>query len=250
MKNRKIQKLVLISLLSLSAIAFADDTSSSGINWSGYYAGLKGGYGSGHSPTPKNYAVDPNDPGPGPGDSLDYGEFSSSHHRGSFIGGVIGYNYLLPNKFVVGLEADIVKANIDSNFMWNQDTDANSWKSKLTSFGTVRARAGYVLDQWLPFLTGGLAWGRNRLSSTCPDNSCDNLGPTTSDKRTHIGWVAGAGLEYGLNKKWSVKGEYLHIDLGSKRHNVLVDYDEGVPAGEDFGRIKFDTVNVGINYKF
>jgi len=243
MKNRKIQKLVLISLLSLSAIAFADDTSSSGINWSGYYAGLKGGYGSGHTPTPKNYAVEAFE---------GYGDFSSSHHRGGFIGGVIGYNYVLPNKFVVGLEADIVKANIDSNFMWNQDysDDVNSWKSKLTSFGTVRARAGYAFDNWLPFITGGLAWGRNRLSSTCPE-SCYPLDPTTtSDERTHIGWVGGAGLEYGLTKNWSVKGEYLHIDLGSKRHNVQVDYDINVPAGEDFGRIKFDTVNVGINYKF
>jgi len=60
----------------------------------------------------------------------------------------------------------------------------------------------------------------------------------------------GAGLEYGLTKNWSVKGEYLHIDLGSEHHNVQVDYDNNVPAGVDFGRIELDTLNIGVNYKF
>ena len=31
-----------------------------------------------------------------------------------------------------------------------------------------------------------------------------------------LGWTAGAGLEYGpLNQNWSVKVEYLYVDLGS-----------------------------------
>jgi len=88
------------------------------------------------------------------------------------------------------------------------------------------------------------------LSSTCPDQSCDPAPGTSSDKRTHIGYVVGAGLEYGLTKNWSVKGEYLHIDLGSEHHNVQVDYDNNVPAGVDFGRIELDTLNIGVNYKF
>ena len=37
-------------------------------------------------------------------------------------------------------------------------------------------------------------------------------GGATSDR---VGWTAGAGLEFGLWDRWSVKGEYLYVDLGT-----------------------------------
>ena len=223
-------------------------------SWTGAYLGVHGGCGWSPSPTPTNYAVDPND------NQLD--SFTSATGNGCFGGGQVGYNYQLSNNIVVGIEIDGAFSNIKSSFIWNQPPDGsgdvNNWESKLTSFGTFRGRLGYGAGQWLPYITGGLAWGRNRITSTCP-SSCDNLvnsnspdvdPSTTSDARTHYGWVFGVGLEYAMNSNWSIKGEYLHLDLASQRYNVQVDYDFGVPPGFDSGRLKIDTVKVGLNYRF
>jgi outer membrane immunogenic protein len=38
---------------------------------------------------------------------------------------------------------------------------------------------------------------------------------TVAISPTRVGWTVGAGLEYALSQKWSVKAEYLHVDLGS-----------------------------------
>jgi opacity protein-like surface antigen len=227
--------------------------------WTGFYLGVHGGCGSANTPSPTNYAVDPAE---GPGAAFPQADvFTSARGSGCFGGGQIGYNYQLSNNLVVGIEIDAAKSNIGSSFQWLQPPDGtgdiNNWESKLTAFGTVRARVGYAFGQWLPYVTGGWAWGRNRLSSTCPE-SCDppfantgSLDPqTTSNTRTHTGWVVGAGLEYALNQNWSMKGEYLHLDLGSQRYNVQVDYDFGVPPGVDFGRLRIDTIKLGLNYRF
>jgi outer membrane immunogenic protein len=181
------------------------------------------------------------------------GIFTTASPSGCFGGGQIGYNYQLANNVVVGIEADVSFANFGSSFTWNQDNgdDINSWESKLTTFGTLRGRLGYALGQWLPYVTGGWAWGRHQLTTTCP-TSCSSFGDpaTSSDTKTHNGWVIGAGLEYAINQNWSVKAEYLHLDLGSERYNIQVDFDDLVPSGLDSGNLKIDVVKFGLNYRF
>jgi outer membrane immunogenic protein len=221
-------------------------------SWTGFYLGAHGGCGWSRSSTPTNYAVDPGEIG-------DPVSFSSDRGEGCFGGGQVGYNYQLSNNVVLGIEADASFGRINSSFNWTQGIaglpgvvdDLNSWESRLTSFGTVRARLGYAAGAWLPYVTGGWAWGRNRLSVACP-TSCDNFGDpaTSSDSQTHYGWVVGAGLEYAISQNWSVKAEYLHLELDSKRYNIQVDFDNGVPAGADSGRLKIDTVKAGVNYRF
>jgi len=242
--------------MSLKAPVYKAPPPPAPFTWTGFYLGAHGGCGWSNTPSPTNYAVDPTEVNDPVG-------FTSAQANGCFGGGQVGYNYQFSNNVVVGIEADAAWANIGSSFSWSQplndpNGDINRWESKLTSFGTLRGRVGYAFGQWLPYVTGGWAWGKNRLSSTCPE-SCDNLvnangadidPQTTSDTRTHTGWVIGAGLEYALNQNWSMKGEYLHLDLGSQRYNVQVDYDFGVPPGADFGRVRVDTVKLGVNYRF
>ena len=69
---------------------------------------------------------------------------------------------------------------------------------------------------------------------------------------TRVGWTAGGGLEYAFSDNWSVKGEFLHVDLGGT-------YDVGVPcvvgcavANDLIVHHKY-TDNIargGINYRF
>jgi outer membrane immunogenic protein len=70
--------------------------------------------------------------------------------------------------------------------------------------GTTRARVGYAFDRWLPYVTGGVAYGNIQAAQ-----------PTGTSSNTNVGWTAGAGVEYAISRNWSAKLEYLHIDLGT-----------------------------------
>jgi len=78
---------------------------------------------------------------------------------------------------------------------------------------TARQRLGWANENWLIYATGGLAVGRDKFSQ--------NVGlvapsvETIANSSTRVGWTIGAGVEYALSQKWSVKAEYLHVDLGS-----------------------------------
>jgi outer membrane immunogenic protein len=78
---------------------------------------------------------------------------------------------------------------------------------KLDWFGTVRGRVGYLpTDRVLLYATGGLAYGH--LGSDAP-----GLGLGWGS--TRAGWTVGAGAEAAIDRNWSVKLEYLYMDLGN-----------------------------------
>ncbi len=66
-----------------------------------------------------------------------------------------------------------------------------------------------------------------------------------------MGYVLGAGLEYGISPAWSVKFEYQYMDLGFTRltldgHNnrdLATSPDSEFDSGHSFS-----TARVGINY--
>ena len=95
--------------------------------------------------------------------------------------------------------------------------------------GTVRGRVGYAMNNVLIFATGGLAYGTVRAQ----------IGGFT-ESRTSTGWTIGAGAEVGLTQHWSVKAEYLYVDLSDNRFAIT-----GLPhayAGSVF--------RLGVNYRF
>ena len=103
-----------------------------GVNWSGLYVGVNGGYGA-NAASVLPAGLDP---------------------AGGFGGGQIGYNVQRGN-IVFGLEADIEGADITDS----KSYDGVSRKSTLDWFGTVRGRAGYTVGQALVYGTGGFAYG-------------------------------------------------------------------------------------------
>jgi outer membrane immunogenic protein len=71
--------------------------------------------------------------------------------------------------------------------------------------------------------------------------SASALGVTASREDSHIGWTAGAGVEWAFAPHWSAKVEYLYIDSG----NIEVFNVGGVAVN---GRIKDNIVRAGLNY--
>jgi outer membrane immunogenic protein len=115
------------------------------------------------------------------------------------------------------------------------DCPPGTCETKNDWLGTARGRIGYAgWNNWLPYLTAGAALGDIKATS-----------PIGSANKMKVGWTAGLGVEYALWTNWSVKAEYLYVDLGK--------FDCGVSCsgvGTDNVSFKANLARVGLNYRF
>ena len=71
------------------------------------------------------------------------------------------------------------------------------------------------------------------------------LGASNGDWR--VGWTAGGGIEYALARNWTIRAEYLHIDLGHADISALAS------DGNTYtwrSHLTDDVVRMGVNYRF
>jgi outer membrane immunogenic protein len=179
------------------------------------------------------------------------------------VGGLqAGYNWQR-GAFVVGVEADIdassFKASHDTGILPDTGgaglgTYRFAYTVKQDWLATIRGRAGFTVQNWLLYVTGGAAWTNISQTGHAEFISACGGGPActtnASSSTTKLGWVAGAGFEYKLNRNWSVRAEYLHYDFGSTSANLP---DLGGFANSGFFQsinLKEDVVRVGANYTF
>jgi outer membrane immunogenic protein len=183
-------------------------------NWTGFYAGINGGFGWGTS----NWSGIP----------------SSFDTSGGLVGGQIGYNWQF-GQFVYGLEGDADWSDIRSNSSAAL-CGGIACETRNDFLSTVRGRIGVPFaDRWMPYFTGGLAIGNIR--TTTP-----NL---TGIDQTNAGWTIGGGVEFALAGNWTAKVEYLYVDLG----NAGCGINCGLPANSNVS-FTANIVRGGINYRF
>jgi opacity protein-like surface antigen len=77
----------------------------------------------------------------------------------------------------------------------------------------------------MPYVTGGAAFGKVKLSSPAAGGV-----PGISESHTAFGWAAGAGVEYGFTDHLTAKLEYLHVDLGTGAGHALAQSGGGSGA--------------------
>jgi outer membrane immunogenic protein len=211
-------------------------------NWTGFYVGLNAGYSWGHQDNDLVFAPT--------GVTL----FSNSDHLNGFIGGgQLGYNWQV-NQLVVGIEADFQGSGqkgdgtfliLPVGFFANLPAATSiAYSDKLNWFGTVRGRIGYAFDRWLPYLTGGWAYGHGEISGTTTTGAL-----VTSFSATHnySGWTLGGGMEWAFQNNWSAKAEYLYIDFGD---GPTVAANAAGTLNIVSGKLTDNIVRLGVNYKF
>jgi outer membrane immunogenic protein len=182
------------------------------------------------------------------------GSVSASHSN--FIGGgQIGYNWQWTPNWVVGLEADFdgiasPSTTVISAFPGNAvfAPVQTGYARALDDLGTVRGRIGYLTGpQWLWYATGGLAYGETKLQTAFACATCVVPGNAVSlTDKWNVGWTVGAGVEWRFAPQWSVKAEYLYVDLGSISNTVGVFGSSLTSTYNERDNI----VRAGINYKF
>lgn len=228
MKKYLLSSVAALGLVVAGAASAADLPSRKGpiaapvylppaFTWTGFYVGANAGYAWGQI------------------DSTNLGVIGGFDDPDGFTGGgQIGYNYQI-GQWVVGLEADFqgadLKASVADPFLGIRASNEINW------WGTVRGRVGYAFDRFLPYLTGGFAYGNVKNKIATPAF-------TFSDDNTQYGWTLGGGLEYAFTNNWTAKIEYLYVDLDKESFNV--------PGGVLTTNVetKFSVVRAGLNYKF
>lgn len=210
--------------------------------WTGFYLGANVGYGGNEFEYPFSVSA-----GAVP---LANGS-ASIDSSGFFGGGQIGFNYQFSNNVVAGIEADFEWSGIEGKVDGNLNIPlipaylSASAGSEVEWFGTIRGRLGYAWDRLLVYGTGGLAYGKVKSSVSL---SAPGFYLSESTDDTNWGWTAGAGVEYAITDNWTLKTEYLYVDLGDTTaySGFLA---PGIYANLDT-KTTFHTIKVGVNYKF
>ncbi len=229
-------------------------------SWTGFYLGANVG---GHQGTDSiTSTTDPSGWTPVGAASIDGSSPTSLHPRGVIAGLQAGYNLQI-NSIVLGLEGDMTwpfgttmrtltlnglpAANGLPGFE-NGDFMQNS--TKLQFLATVRPRLGVTFDHLLLYVTGGLAVGTLQTTDSFAAINGSSLA-TVSSSSSRTGWTGGGGAEYALTRNWSIKGEYLRVDLGTDTA-LIPTCPACVPGTDIIIKHKYtdDIVRFGANFKF
>ncbi|MCC5989535.1 MAG: porin family protein [Pararhodobacter sp.] len=199
-------------------------TPAPAFNWTGGYVGLFGGmvHGSNYWETPAGSESDPDD------------------WSGTPWGLMLGYN-MQRNGMVFGGEFDITGRTISAASTTSATFGCNVGGECFTDVDrlmSLRARVGVAQDRTMFYGTAGVAFGR--VTGTSIDGAGDTV---VHGQENRTGWAAGIGLEHAVNDRFTVRGEYIHTNLGS---TALPD-DCGVDCFTD---VSFGVIRLGGAFRF
>lgn len=232
--------------------------------WTGFYVGLNAGYAWGDS----SVRVAPGGNWVGDPDWLAVS--AAATHKldmDSFTGGVqIGYNWQA-GSVVFGIEADM-------NYLGAKESVANgpfngvfagtfSTYTSVSSnwLATIRPRLGVAFDRALIYVTGGLAIADRKFTqnisyvnfTTIPGLPITGAGGAAnggSDSGTDVGWTLGVGLEWAFSNNWSMKAEYLYVDLGDRSFTSASTVAGNWAISHTERSNHLNIIRAGLNYRF
>jgi len=193
---------------------FTDGYSRPYVNWQGIYAGAQGSWGSVNSNLPGNINSDMqasfNQNAP-PGISYTWGPTGVAHKVNGGFGAFAGYNSQWDD-VVIGIEGNYIHDDFHANVFGNGlaigpapgnavvGSTYTSATLNLTDFGSLRVRAGYVVNCLLPYIFVGAGFGNQTLDRFTAANPAP-VGPawtTDSSSKLIYGYTAGGGVDLML----------------------------------------------------
>ncbi|MBI3698861.1 MAG: porin family protein [Afipia sp.] len=190
----------------------------------------------------------------------------STNPAGFTGGGLAGYNSQRGD-WVFGFETDLSSFKLNSarssrglypvagagtSFVLNSSIDS-SW------LWTARARAGWTVSNALIYATGGLAISELTAANFFLDNASTVVGANGSGsgsaREVKVGYSIGGGAEWSLTRNWSIKAEYLFVDLGEVQAVARVtnpNFAGGTPANlvTTSTDLTAHIARFGANYRF
>lgn len=232
-----IKKSILSLLLASSTVMATEQTTI--YDWTGAYAGVNlGAVWTGSKLTAADESAF----------LTDSSSYNQQLNNTSVNPGIqLGYLKQLPNHWVVGSEGDFTYPATSSQYQYNSNEVTPAF-DKFTVHnnlqGSLRLRAGYAIDRFLPFVTAGVSFASVGLNYNSEADAY-------AKKTTQTGWVLGGGLEYGVLKNLSVRTEYLYTDYGTAL-NLNIPTAGGLidPSGTAHATLYTNVLRAAVNYRF
>ncbi|MBR1092653.1 carbohydrate porin [Bradyrhizobium manausense] len=212
-------------------------------DWSGFYLGSHFFYAAGTS----NWSAAQGGGAAPLTGSLDFfNSIDAFKGTGSYFFGLqAGYNYMLPSRVLLGIEADLSAPNTiaGAQTVTSVAGGQTSYTDTVLDYGTLRGRLGYAFGNWLVYGTGGLAWAYDKLERTQLAGGNVALGMTETALLSRWGWAAGAGVEVPIWPNWTAKLEFLETSFGNRQKNFPL-------AGQTYSSdLSMQSVRLGVNYQ-
>lgn len=173
----------------LAAVPYAQVTTAA--PWTGFHLGVAGGWGRGISRQDQT----------GIATFFSVGDSGDFTQAGWIAGATVGYDWQF-GMYTVGVEGDLSAADIDGNTSNGGCAGPVPCRTKITWLHTGRGRVGVAFGQFMPYITGGVAFAGLKATNFNTENSQPN---------GVWGGVVGGGLEWMFLPQWSAKAEYLFI---------------------------------------
>ena len=206
-------------------------------DWSGFYIGANGGYGSSRKCWDNITTAGVLVAAEGCHDAT-----------GGFAGGQVGYRWQA-GTWVFGLEAQGDWADLKGRNRSLFDARFDN-ASKINAFGLFTGQVGYAANNVLFYVKGGAAVVSDRFRSF---NTGTNVQVSSTSDDSRWGGTVGVGLEYGFAPNWSAGIEYDHLFMGNRNYNFVnngVFAAAGTAFASDRIRQDVDLITVRVNYKF
>jgi outer membrane immunogenic protein len=212
--------IVVAATTAVTPAAFAADLyapvvmpatyTSSGFDWSGFYAGIVGAYSWGRTEATSGTVSATMDP------------------AGGQLGVTVGVNGQF-DQFVLGAEGEILwSGTTGSALLGTADTTV-----KQEWVGAIKARAGVAVENVLIYAHGGFAF-----------TDYNAAGGGESYQTTRTGYTVGVGVEAMMTDNVSAKLEYAYSDFGSWNGNLS---PSNTPV--DF-KLHSHAIKAGVNFHF
>lgn len=166
---------------------------------------------------------------------------------------------------VAGVEADFdgasAKKTVNAVFPGNDVVFpiTTTYTNQLDWLSTVRGRLGFMASpNVLLFVAGGLAVGEVKTANaaTCPEFLPPCFAEATTAKTNtsiRAGGTAGGGIEWMVAPHWSIKAEYLYVDLGHTSSTINYAYTilaQQTSALTSSVRNSYNIARAGVNWHF
>lgn len=224
------------------------------VNWNGAYLGVFGGY----AWKNQDSTITGNDSFSS--SIISSGAFPNTiglRPDGGTIGARLGYDFQF-GRIVAGVLGAYSYSGMQGNAYAGGNLVGVSYSEQIKNIWDIFGRVGYlVTDRALLYVVGGFTGATVNTTATSAGLICTTsfiTCPAGSSSGNDWGYSIGGGLEYRMDRNWSLSAEYLWTDLGTQNTTVAASATNRrqtfTTSWNNAEKVEFSRLLVGINYRF